>query len=78
MEVEGGVGVDDGCVGEDVGGRLGVVEEGERVVEAAEGGVGALELEGEDSVGVEEVVAEEGGVDLEEVFNGFGGVDEIG
>lgn len=51
------------------------VEEGDGAAEAAVGGVGALELEVEDAVAVE-AVAEESGVDLEEVAGGRGVVDE--
>lgn len=40
---------------------------GEGVVEVAQGGVGALELEAECGVAVEPAAAEEGGVDFEEV-----------
>ena len=47
------------------------MEEGDRVVEVAEGGVGALELEHEDGV-VVEAATEECGVDLEKVVRGFG------
>jgi len=50
------------------------VEEGDRVVEVAEGGVGALELEHEDGV-VVEAATEECGVDLEKVVRGFGVVN---
>ena len=44
------------------------------MVEVAEGGVGALQLEGECRVAVE-ATAEEGGVDFEEVVYGLGVVD---
>jgi len=50
------------------------VEEGDGVVEVAEGGVTALEFEVEDSV-VVEVAANESCVDLEKVGFGFGFVD---
>lgn len=68
-----GVGVDDGAPEED-GGVLGLAEEGDGVVEAVEGGVGALELEVESWV-VVEVVAEEKRVGLEEVVDGVGFVE---
>lgn len=50
------------------------MEEGDGVVEVAEGGVGALELEVEDWV-VVEAAAEECGMDLEKMVYGFGVVD---
>lgn len=53
---------------------MGAAEKGGGVVEAAEGGVRALELEVEDWV-VVEIVAEEKGMSLEEVVDGVWLVD---
>lgn len=66
--------VDEGGPVEDGGVRV-AIEEGDGAAEEAEGGVGALELEVEDAV-VVEAVAEESSVDLEEVVEGLGVVDE--
>lgn len=69
-----GMVVDEGGPVED--GGVGVaIEEGDGAAEAAVGGVGALELEVEDAV-VVKAVAEESGVDLEEVVEGRGVVDK--
>ncbi|GFY86605.1 hypothetical protein Acr_05g0002440 [Actinidia rufa] len=48
----------------------GTVEDGDRVIEAVEGGVRALELEGQDWL-VVKAVADEGSVDLEELGDGL-------
>lgn len=53
---------------------MGAAEKGDGVVEAAQGGVRALELEVEDWV-VVEIVAEEKGMSLEEVVDGVWLVD---
>lgn len=64
-----GMAVDDGGPEEDAG-VVGSLEKGDCVVEAAERGVGALELKVEDWV-VVETVAEEKGVRLQKVVDGF-------
>lgn len=69
-----GMTVDNGTPEEDSG-VLGAAEKGGGVVEAAKGGVRALELEVEDWV-VVEIVAEEKGMGLEEVVDGVWLVDE--
>lgn len=68
-----GMAVDNGTPQEDIG-VLGAVENGDGVVEAAEGGVRALKLEVEDWV-VVEIVAEEKGMGLEEVVDGVWLID---
>lgn len=66
--------VDEGGPVEDRGVRV-AVEEGDGAAKTAVGGVGPLELEVEDAV-VVEAVAEESGVDLEDVVEGRRVVDE--
>lgn len=63
MKARLGVGVDEGGPEEDIG-VPSSAEESDGVVEAAESGVGALELEVQDGVVVESM-AEESGVGLE-------------
>lgn len=70
------VAVNNGCPEEHIG-VVGTFEEGNRIVEATERGVRAQELEIQDGV-VVEAVAEERGVDLEKVVDGFGAVDKEG
>lgn len=67
------MGVDNGCPCEHVSVTCSV-EEGDGVVEVAEGGVTALEFEVKDSV-VVKVASNERSVDLEKVVFGFGFVD---
>lgn len=56
---------------------VGTLKEGQRIVEATERGVRALELEVQDVVLVKPM-AEEDSVDLEKLVNGFGLVNKEG
>lgn len=69
-----GVGFDNGVEEDDVG-VLGVGEDASGVREVVEGGAEGDEV-GEDLVGMVEAMAEEVGVDLGEVGEGFGAVKE--
>lgn len=66
--------VNNGGPEEDIG-VMCTFKEGDRIVEATEREVRALELEIQDGMLVK-AVAEERGVDLEKVVNGFGLVDK--